>query len=447
MKNSILPFTLFVFLTLRLFSQNWEGHAAGLLPDGYQIISISVVDDKTVWVNASVASVVFGPSTVPANHLIKILRTTDGGETWHSYDVEESIGRFSFDIVGIDSLTAWLTTQDYNNGLDRALYKTEDGGNTWTLKLKHRSAGVFMRVFDSERLMCQNNSFKAWSDDGGDTWHLDTLAGYIGNEYNVVVSANNMADVVGDTVWVGTTPNGRIVRTTNYGQTTEFFETGLNNVYIQSIAFKDHLNGMLFYFASASDFGVARTSDGGVTWEKNFPQPPANYEYNLTYVPGTSGGFVTATDLYEAGSEVFWTTDFGETWTFGGSIPNTTTNSIAFSSPTSGWVASTDDLSSSSGKPLLYKWTGNAFVSSAKEAIIGEIALFPNPASDFLYLTLPENVAQPFHASLFNLSGRLVKTQTLSPGQPLELKGLAAGMYWVKAVAGGQVFTGKFCKI
>lgn len=86
------------------------------------------------------------------------------------------------------------------------------------------------------------------------------------------------------------------------------------------------------------------------------------------------------------------------------------------------------------------------FVASAREAIVGEIGLSPNPAIDFLYLHLPENIAQPVKVGLFDASGKMVGSQVLATGQPLELKGLVPGMYWVKVVLNDQVYTGKFSK-
>lgn len=86
------------------------------------------------------------------------------------------------------------------------------------------------------------------------------------------------------------------------------------------------------------------------------------------------------------------------------------------------------------------------FVTSAREAIVGEIGLSPNPATDFLYLQLPETVAQPVEVGLFDASGKMVGSQVLTTGQPLELKGLVPGMYWVKVVLDDQVYTGKFSK-
>ncbi|TNE68061.1 MAG: T9SS type A sorting domain-containing protein, partial [Bacteroidetes bacterium] len=48
--------------------------------------------------------------------------------------------------------------------------------------------------------------------------------------------------------------------------------------------------------------------------------------------------------------------------------------------------------------------------------------------------------------SIFDVSGKIWKSAVMPIGQPLELSGLAAGVYWVKAVTGKRVYTGKFIK-
>ena len=80
------------------------------------------------------------------------------------------------------------------------------------------------------------------------------------------------------------------------------------------------------------------------------------------------------------------------------------------------------------------------------EVIVGEIQLSPNPATDFLYLQLPETITQPLEVSLFDPAGKLMGRQMISAGQRIDLEGLAPGMYFVKAMVDEQVYTGRFVK-
>ena len=362
MKNKHLQLVLLFFCLygISLNAQKWTPQAAGLLPAGYAIYGLSVVDENTAWAVADVDTVTYAPP-IPSDHLIKVLKTTDGGQSWSVYDVEESMGRLSWDVQGLDGNTAWLTTQDYGSGLGRVLFKTEDGGETWEQKLFHRAGGVFVRLLSEQHIYCQNNRFVAWSEDGGNNWVYDTLAAYAPDEFNVLTSGSNMAAAVGDTVWVGTN-KGRVCRATNYGQHIELFDTGQGtDAEIYCIAFTDHLNGLLQTWKPDGSVQLLRTADGGATWQLTTAQPPANGEtYNISAVPGLRGVFLLVNDGYSSFMSntvnSFYTTDFGESLipmpSFAG-----TSNCIQLSSLRAGWA--TTALVADATTPTFYQWDGS----------------------------------------------------------------------------------------
>jgi photosystem II stability/assembly factor-like uncharacterized protein len=222
-------------------------------------------------VTAALESVALSGSPVPLDHKLKVLRSVDAGYSWEGHDV--ATGRFSFDIIAVDANTAWITTQSYGNGISNALFKTEDGGDTWMNKLNHRTGGVFVRRFDDTHILCQVNDWYSWSEDGGENWKSDTIHEYLPNEFNTLAAGNNMVSVIGDTLWVGTSL-GRIVRFTEYGATFQMIYTG--TIYlIQSLTFADHLRGMIFHYnGTTGAFGLSRTHDGGNTWELTPSKPP-----------------------------------------------------------------------------------------------------------------------------------------------------------------------------
>lgn len=118
--------------------------ASGYLPDNVVIFSISAVGEDVVW---AIASEEYYQAPIPSSHRPLVLRTSDGGQSWTVAEVEEAGGTICFQIVAEDSLTAWITTQDYGSGAGRALYKTTDGGNNWTNKLADNSGGVALYHF------------------------------------------------------------------------------------------------------------------------------------------------------------------------------------------------------------------------------------------------------------------------------------------------------------
>ncbi|MCO6491701.1 MAG: hypothetical protein J5I98_25010 [Phaeodactylibacter sp.] len=110
MKHLYILILLSFFLFQPLNAQSWEGQAIGILPNNYGVFDISIVDENIVWAIAYDRSTGSG---IPLDHITKVLKTTDGGLTWESFDIEEAEGRISFDIEAFDSSTAFITTQDH----------------------------------------------------------------------------------------------------------------------------------------------------------------------------------------------------------------------------------------------------------------------------------------------------------------------------------------------
>ncbi|MEZ4935915.1 MAG: hypothetical protein R2788_27735, partial [Saprospiraceae bacterium] len=77
MKTRLLPFALFLLFTLNLFSQVWSPQAAGTLPDNFSVMNVSIVSDQVAWAIA----LDYGQwgIPVPSTHILKVLRTTNGG--------------------------------------------------------------------------------------------------------------------------------------------------------------------------------------------------------------------------------------------------------------------------------------------------------------------------------------------------------------------------------
>ena len=72
------------------------------------------------------------------------------------------------------------------------------------------------------------------------------------------------------------------------------------------------------------------------------------------------------------------------------------------------------------------------------------IAIFPNPATDVLYIDSEIGVAS---ASIFDVTGRLVKQVNMSGAESLQISDLVHGMYVIEAeFIGGGSYTSKFMK-
>lgn len=86
-----------------------------------------------------------------------------------------------------------------------------------------------------------------------------------------------------------------------------------------------------------------------------------------------------------------------------------------------------------------------SFVITATEQMVdNKISFHPNPASDIIYISMPEK--SPGHAQLliFNLNGQLVDTlqlQRTGDKHPVNINHLAAGVYYVLLKIGDKVFS------
>ncbi|MBV8403962.1 MAG: sialidase, partial [Gammaproteobacteria bacterium] len=67
-----------------------------------------------------------------------VYKSTDGGETWThvGLDNSERVARILVDPRSSDTVYACVPGKLWSDSADRGLYKTSDGGKTWTLVLK-----------------------------------------------------------------------------------------------------------------------------------------------------------------------------------------------------------------------------------------------------------------------------------------------------------------------
>ncbi|MEZ4960683.1 MAG: T9SS type A sorting domain-containing protein [Saprospiraceae bacterium] len=85
-------------------------------------------------------------------------------------------------------------------------------------------------------------------------------------------------------------------------------------------------------------------------------------------------------------------------------------------------------------------------VSAAREVVVGEVELSPNPATDFLNIHLPESILEPVEVNLYDGQGRLMGQQFIAKGQMINVKDLPPGMYTLKLQEGGKSHAGRFVK-
>lgn len=430
---------LFFFLYLSAQAQ-WQPQAVNTIPAGYNVWGLSVVSDKVVW---AVSNKSF-TTTIPTDHIGKVLRSTDGGQTWQVQDIEEAVGRVSWDIQAFDSLTAWIISQDYNNGSGRGLFKTTDGGATWVKKFDGLAGGVWVRFFDTQHGMAINNNNFIRTEDGGETWQNVTPPTFLANEFTLLSSGLNSCTVKDNYIWFGT-DKGRIARSSDRGKTWQFFNSGVGaTAKVLSVAFKDTLNGMANAYTTQRN--IITTKDGGKTWQRLSGNINSVGVINLAYVPGTDNTYIGGPDIYEPiGNRISaYTTDFGNSWRKIGTGP--VFGAFQFYAPGIGWA--TNGLTSATQPAAVYKWGGNPLVSTLElPNKLGTVDFSPNPTQDMVHIRqLPAGT--DWQANLIDQSGRTVKTVALgNTGEAhFSIAELPDGPYFLQLTGGDAVATGKIVK-
>lgn len=443
MKKGLLLFLLiFTFLNcISLKSQVWEPQATGVLPSNYNVSDISIVSDEVIWAVAIDYSQANSP--VPETHIIKLLRTVDGGITWDTTDIEEAMGRVSWDIHAFGDSIACITTQNLQSASGRGVFRTTDGGENWTEVLPGNAGGVWLHFFDEQEGICINSSNMARTMDGGMSWeyiHGDSIPDFQNGEFNLFQFSSTAFATFEDFLWFGTN-KGRVYRTEDRGQSWEVFDTGLGDSGFRSIAFTDDLNGLAIFKASSTISHLLKTTNGGMSWvnlgDTDFDEVSA--------IPCSEVFMGTTVPLQRLTSISI---SHGESWTV--LDDSTYVSAPVFLSPKLGWAAKRL-LNPGS---LLHKWSYDELedcplINDTKDLLTKaeKVQVFPNPFSNHVNIRTDELGIE--EVRVLDSSARLLNTfttQNRPSSATLELSHLSAGLYFLEIRTSEGFITKKIVK-
>ncbi len=390
----------------------WVSIGSGISTVPRSIYGLSSPNPSVVW------GITIHPQFTAAAR--EFTRSTNGGLSWTSGVIDPTGGQnfTALNIFALDANTAWVAMTD--NGTQRLgrIYKTTNGGLSWSEQQGSfrniNNMAVAIHFFDANNGIAYGSpatgeaiadSLRIWrTTNGGDTWtriapaQLPTpLAG----EGVWIYYGNGSYDVVGDTIWFGTR-RGRIWRSVNRGLNWQAFNTGAN-VPIYSVAFTDARSGL-----AVSDEKGFRTFDGGVTWNE-ITLPRSFAYYQIENVPGAKGVYVL---LYE-GSNMFYsdfrmayTLNDGDTWI---TLSPRPIECVKFLSPTQGWGGGRITSASSGG---IYRWTGNFNALTATEepfVLRKSFQSSPNPFADYTVIEFEVETPAPIEYRISSLTGKLLE--------------------------------------
>jgi photosystem II stability/assembly factor-like uncharacterized protein len=274
--------------------------------------AVSAVDERVVWV-----------SGVAGTYAL----TTDGGATWRAAIVTGADSLEFRDIEGVSDRIAFLLAA--GPGDRSRIYRTDDGGRSWSLQFANRDTSAFYDCFafwDPRRGFTMSDAvmgrFPVIRTRDGTTWSDigDRLPPAQKGEGAFAASGTCTAALDDRHGWIatGAAARARVLRTADGGDTWQAAEVpvaqGSATTGGASIAFRDTLHGIL----GGGDIGapeafadnVAVTGDGGRTWTLATRTPFPGAIYGLAYVPAGNGRTVVATGPGGAA----WTTDEGRSW-------------------------------------------------------------------------------------------------------------------------------------
>ena len=343
-KHSLVPFFFVAFVTLiaqgqpKIVQPSLTPQNSGTMNG---LIAVSPVNPQVVW-----ASGRSGTFTV----------TTDGGNTWKSGVVPGAESLQFRDVEGVSAKVAYLMSIGVSgNPADFRIYKTEDGGATWTLQFVNQLPGAFYDCFafwTPERGIAHSDSVNGIFPDlrsrDGTTWQSISgkMPPALPGEGSFAASGTCVATQGGQNAWIATGAStiARVLATRDGGETWNAYDTPLlssSSAGGFTIAFRNPWNGIVgggdLDPKDPNNARTATSSDGGVTWTLTNPPPVTGAIFGLAYAHGVGDGNGSRTVVVTANAGgAAWTPDEGATWF---SLPGVTGYwAVAFASPKAGWL-------------------------------------------------------------------------------------------------------------
>ena len=315
--------------------------------------SVMAVNERVVWASGRLGTVV---------------RTIDGGATWEVHVIPGAETLAFRDIHAESKDVAWVLTN--NGGPNARIYKTEDGGQTWTLEFQSPIANTFYDCFafwtphsaiaipDAE-----DGRFDVIRMTDGHTWENigDLFPPGQPGEGLFPASGTCIATRGGRRAWAvtGGGAQARVIATTDRGDTWNSYAIPMGGTASSgglSIVFRDNRRGILgggeVAAPTVQQDNFARSSDSGKTWQLATPAPFPGPIFGLGYATHGGGERGGDDDSEENGDDpghqvtIFatgpggtaWSSDEGDTWE---ALPLSGLVSVSFASKRTGWLVGT----------------------------------------------------------------------------------------------------------
>lgn len=367
-----------------------------------------------------------------------LLKTTDGGTTWN----EVSFTGINFFAGGEHFLRLDFVTADIGFatvGPYSGAYKTTDGGLTWTQLTTTGS-------------LCYNHGLYFLDDGYGFVGgsgcfqgeNMDKFVGGVSSPVTINTPSWDAMDMIVDidfdmnqfgSYGLAVSSGGRILRTTDSGDTWDTIPSGLGNgIPLTSVTIVNDTLAYAGYDDLGGGFGLLMTTDAGLTWAMDMNS--ATFYYPAFH------------DVHTAGNGII----------YAGAQPSSVENGLIFESNSGGvWYAHAADqiiynMTSYSDSIVWGVGDSGYVVTNVPPASLGisddyfeinSMDVYPNPTNTTLNIVLPVGVSESgIQLIIRDLSGRIIM-ETFGEKQ-LDVSGLVPGIYLAELQSNGKTYSNKF---
>ena len=268
-----------------------------------------------------------------------IYRSQDDGETWENLGLKDSQHISEIIVSPDDSNTIWVASQGplWSKGGDRGVFKSSDGGKTWskTLGDDEWTGATDLQIDprDPDRLYAATwqhhrtvagymgggpNTAIYRSDDGGDNWTELTEGLPEGNMAKIGLAISpQKPDVIYAAVELDRR-KGKVFRSSNRGasweEMSETVSGGTGPHYYQELYASPHAFDRIYL----ADVRVQVSNDGGKTFAQLKEEAKHSDNHSITFRPDNENYLLIGTDggLYES-------YDLAENWRYIANLPIT----------------------------------------------------------------------------------------------------------------------------
>jgi photosystem II stability/assembly factor-like uncharacterized protein len=214
------------------------------------------------------------------------------------------------DVHAMSATRAWLLAA--GSGEASRIYRTNDGGATWTLQWVNEEPEGFYDCFDfwdAQRGFVYGDAVGGSlrvlvTGDGGATWSRvpdQGLPPALPSEGGFAASGTCAATGEDGRAWIaaGNAARARVFRTTDFGRSWDAADVPVvagESAGLTSISMVDAARGLAFggHLSDRENAGakVAHTTDGGRSWTAAPASPLLGAIYGGTHVPGSDGSVI-----------------------------------------------------------------------------------------------------------------------------------------------------------